>query len=149
MGKKATDYIVDFADALLTSITHQHPDSYENLIEQLLVNVFDEMADGNTLVQEMLDVVLRHLITELREDGSGEGGGGSAGYSLILKGGDGTLERTKADPRSVKIVQVLVADLYDSCATSIIAFVNGVLAGTDTSNSDLAAYVILFPFSPV
>ena len=95
------------------------------------------MAEGNTLVQDMLDVVLRHLIAELRENGGGATGGAS-GYSLVLKGDDGTLERTTAEPRSVKIVRLLVADCYETCGTDIVAFVNGVLAGTDTSNSELA-----------
>ena len=94
------------------------------------------MAEGNTLVQDMLDVVLRHLIAELRENGGGATGGAS-GYSLVLKGDGGTLGLL-AEQRSVKIVRLLVADCYETCGTDIVAFVNGVLAGTDTSNSELA-----------
>ena len=82
-------------------------------------------------------MVLRHLIAELRDNGGGEIAGG-LGYTLMLKGGDGTLERSTAPPRSVSIVQTVIAECADRIGTDIVAFINGVLAGTDDSNSELS-----------
>ena len=89
-------------------------------------------------------MVLRHLIAELRDNSGSETGGG-LGYTLMLKGGDGTLERSTAPPRSVSIVQTVIAECADRIGTDIVAFINGVLAGTDDSNSELSPYVFRFP----
>eukprot|EP00945_MAST-04E_sp_MAST-4E-sp1_P008406 g8406.t1 len=129
-AKHSESMVVDLFDAVLTSIHPRHSQGISAAMGQILCTCLDEMEDGG-IPESVLDVLLRPLIKELRNDGE---------LQLI----DGEMARVAEQPRSFKLVRMIISHCLDSLVPSIVDFINSTLVSTSVvgeEKSEIRKYV--------